>query len=108
MASYVERIIDFLERQVANPEIPKMLMEDIEWAIEVISANKLYTGSLDLINFNTQRPEIAAWLDKINLKNIPKNELEIERLKEFDELHRLENQKKGRKKIEKRKSTAEK
>jgi hypothetical protein len=52
MASYVERIIDFLERQAANPDMQKMLMEDIEWAIEVISANKLYTGNLDLINFN--------------------------------------------------------
>lgn len=59
MASYVERIIDFLERQAANPEMPKMLMEDIEWAVEVISANKLYTGSLDSNNLsNTQRPEI--------------------------------------------------
>lgn len=91
MASYVERIIDFLERQAENPEMPKMLMEDIEWAIEVISANKLYTGSLDMINFNIQRPEIQAWLDRINLKCLPKNEQELERLKEFDELHRLDN-----------------
>jgi len=52
MASYVERIIDFLEKQANNADMPKMLKEDIEWAIEVISANKLYTGSLDSINFN--------------------------------------------------------
>lgn len=52
MASHVERIIDFLERQAVNPDIPKMLMEDIEWAIDVISANKLYTGTLSNIDFN--------------------------------------------------------
>ena len=49
-------------------------MEDIEWAIEVISNNKLYTGTLNMINFNVQRPEISAWLDRINLKSVPKNE----------------------------------
>lgn len=58
MASHVERIIDFLERQAENAEIPKTLLEDIEWAIEIISANKLYTGSMSIINFNKQRPEI--------------------------------------------------
>ena len=78
MASYVERIIDFLERQAANPEIPKTLLEDIEWAIEIISTNQLYTGNLDLIPFETNRPEIAAWLDRINLKAIPQNEEEME------------------------------
>jgi hypothetical protein len=101
MASHVERIIDFLERQAVNPEIPKMLMEDIEWAIEVISANKLYTGSMSMINFNRQRPEIQAWLDQIDLKNIPKNIQEMERLKEYEELHKLDNQKKNKKKLEK-------
>jgi len=34
MASYVEIIIDFLERQAAMPDIPKMLKEDIDWAID--------------------------------------------------------------------------
>jgi hypothetical protein len=68
MASYVERIIDFLEKQAEHPDMPKMLREDIEWAIDVISANKLYTGSLDTINYNLQRPEIAAWLNQIKLK----------------------------------------
>mmetsp|Transcript_39713 Transcript_39713/g.60860 ORF Transcript_39713/g.60860 Transcript_39713/m.60860 type:complete len:189 (+) Transcript_39713:1157-1723(+) len=29
MASYVERVIDFLERQTNNSDIPKMLVEDI-------------------------------------------------------------------------------
>lgn len=37
MASYVERIIDYLEKQALHPDMPKMLKEDIEWAIEVIS-----------------------------------------------------------------------
>ena len=46
MSSYVERIIDFFERMTTNPEVPKHLQEDFQWAIEVISANKLYAGSL--------------------------------------------------------------
>lgn len=50
-----------------------MLLEDIEWAVEVISANKLYSGSLDSINFNKERPEIKAWIDQINLKSLPMN-----------------------------------
>ena len=87
MASYVERIIDFLEKQAGNADMPKMLKEDIEWAIDVISANKLYTGSLDSINFNLQRPEIVAWLDKINIKNVPENIDEMDRLKFFEEQH---------------------
>lgn len=47
--------------------MPKLLLEDIEWAIEVISANKLYTGNLDNIKLNKERPEIKAWSDLINL-----------------------------------------
>ena len=97
MASHVERVIDFLERCEQNVDIPKMLVEDIQWAIEVISANQLYTGSLDNINFNTERPEIKAWTELISLKQIPTNYEEMERLKEFEELHKLDNQKKGRK-----------
>lgn len=42
MASYVERVLDFLERLTKNAEIEKTLREDVEWAIDVISANKLY------------------------------------------------------------------
>lgn len=107
MASYVERIIDFLERQANNSDIPKMLVEDIQWAIEVISKNQLYTGNLDSIQFNLERPEIKAWSDLIALKSIPKNYEEMERLKFFEELHKLENQKKGRKKIDKLKIATE-
>ena len=85
MASHVERVIDFLERCEQNVDIPKMLVEDIQWAIEVISANQLYTGNLDNINFNTERPEIKAWTELISLKWIPTNDEEMERLKEFEE-----------------------
>jgi len=45
MSSYVERVLDFLEKHTANPEIPKTLQEDIQWAIDIISANKLYAGT---------------------------------------------------------------
>lgn len=71
MASHVERLIDFLERCMAITDMPKVLLEDIEWSIEVISANKLYAGNLDIINFNKERQEIKAWIDQINLKDIP-------------------------------------
>ena len=71
--------------------MPKMLIEDIQWAIDVISANKLYTGNMDSIDFNMQRPEIEAQINQINLKTIPCNIEEMERLKEYEELHKLEN-----------------
>jgi hypothetical protein len=29
MSSYVERVIDFLEKHTINPEVPKHLQEDI-------------------------------------------------------------------------------
>ena len=106
MASYVERIIDFLERQGNNNDLPKMLVEDIQWAIDVISQNKLYTGNMDSIKFNKDRPEIKAWTDLINLNSIPTNKEEMERLKYYEELFKLESQKKGRKVIEKIKNNA--
>lgn len=46
MSSYVERVIDFLEKHTVNVEVPKHLQEDIQWAIDIISANKLYSGSM--------------------------------------------------------------
>jgi len=58
MASYVEKVIDFLERVADSPDMPKMLAEDIQWAVDVISANKLYTGNMASINFNKDRLEI--------------------------------------------------
>lgn len=47
MSSYVERVIDFLEKHTVNPEVPKHLQEDIQWAIDIISSNKLYAGSFE-------------------------------------------------------------
>ena len=91
MASHIEKIIDFLEKLLENNDMPKMLLEDIEWTIEVISANKLYSGSLDNIKFNKERPEIKAWIDKINLVAIPINEEEKERLEEYEEKYKQQS-----------------
>ena len=49
MASHVERVLDFLERCTTNADMPKMLVEDVQWAIEVISQNKLYTGNISQV-----------------------------------------------------------
>ena len=97
MASYVERIIDFLDRQVLNEDYPKNVLEDIEWAIEVISANRLSQGNLGGIKLDDQRPEIRAWTDMIKMTRIPLNVEEQKRLKEFEELHQAESNKKGSK-----------
>jgi hypothetical protein len=35
-----------MEKQLENSEYPKTLIEDIEWAIDIISENKLYAGNL--------------------------------------------------------------
>jgi hypothetical protein len=45
MSSYAEKVIEFLEKSMLNPEIPKELSEDIQWAVEIISGNKLYSGN---------------------------------------------------------------
>ena len=80
--------------------MPKMLREDIEWAIELIGSNKLYTGDTDVYStFDAKKPEIQAWLDIVKLKNIPKSEVDIERLKDLDEIHALRQQKKVNKKL---------
>ena len=102
MASYVEKLIDLLEKQTSLGEdvMPKMLREDIEWAIELIGSNKLYTGDTDVYStFDAKKPEIQAWLDIVKLKNIPKSEVDIERLKDLDEIHALRQQKKVNKKL---------
>lgn len=70
MASYVERVLDLIERQSKNPKVPKSLQEDLEWAYETISSNKLYKGGLDGFKLNQDRPEVKAWVNMINLKNI--------------------------------------
>lgn len=81
MSSYVERVIDFLEKHTVNPEVPKHLQEDIQWAIDIISSNKLYAGSFEGFRLQEDRPEVKAWTDLISLKNIPVNKKEQERLK---------------------------
>jgi len=47
MSSFVERVIDFLEKHQDNPLVPKNLQEDIQWAIDAISTNRLYRASYD-------------------------------------------------------------
>jgi hypothetical protein len=36
MSSNAEKVIDFLERLLQNKDFSKVLIEDIEWAIEII------------------------------------------------------------------------
>jgi len=88
MASHVERVLDFLERCTINADMPKMLVEDVQWAIEVISQNKLYTGNINQVQYDLTRPEIKAWTELISLKSIPINLDEMDRLKEYEELHK--------------------
>lgn len=85
MSSYVERVIDFLEKHTVNPEVPKHLQEDIQWAIDIISSNKLYAGSFEGFRLQEERPEVKAWTDMISLRNIPINRKEQERLKHFEQ-----------------------
>jgi hypothetical protein len=65
--SHVERLIKFLEKLIEDQKMPKMLLEDIEWVVQVISDNKLYSGNMDSIKYNKDREEIVAWLNKIDL-----------------------------------------
>jgi hypothetical protein len=95
MASYVERVLDFLERLSKNENVDKALREDVEWAIDMISANKLYTGAMDDFGLMSEKyssgsknsfgslPETQAWKNLIYMKNIPVNMLEVEKLKAF-------------------------
>lgn len=82
MSSHVEKVLDFLEKHTVHPAIPKQLQEDIEWAIDIISANKLYSGN-SAIKLDETRPEIKAWMEVINLKNIPVNNEEKQRINEL-------------------------
>lgn len=95
MASYVERVIDFFERLTKNPEIEKTLREDVEWAIDIISANKLYQGGFEGFKLQEEKPEIKAWTDLITLKAIPSNIGEMERLKQFEEKPGEKREQKG-------------
>jgi len=43
-------------------------------------------GSFEGFKLSEERPEIKAWTDLINLKNIPVNKIEMSRLKQFEVL----------------------
>ena len=61
-------------------KVPKHLQEDLQWAIEIISARKLYAGNIDAFKLEADRPEVKAWTDKIYLKDVPVSNRELERL----------------------------
>lgn len=84
MASYVERVLDFFERLMDNSDIPKHLKEDIQWAVDIISANKLYAGGLEGFKISEDKLEVKAWTDLITLKALPINKIEAERLKQYE------------------------
>lgn len=71
MSSYIERVLDFFERQMQNKELKPQLLEDIEWAIDMIGKNKLNTGADKSLIFDEKRPEIRAQIDMIKLRNFP-------------------------------------
>lgn len=80
---YIERVLDFLEKHSVNSAIPKQLREDLLWAYELISQNKLYSGSSESFKLQMDRPEIKAWTNMISMKEIPINRREMERLQQF-------------------------
>lgn len=100
MSSYVERVLDFLEKQAENPAVPKHLQEDLQWSIEIISQNKMYSVNTEEFQFRENRDEVKAWTNLINLKNIPQDIKELERLRQFEaiEQENLKNKKKLRNK----------
>ena len=83
MPCYIERVLDFLERQSVNNAVPKQLREDLQWSYEMISQNKLYAGNQDNFKFQEDRPEIKAWTNLITMNDIPVNKREVERLAAF-------------------------
>ena len=66
MSSYIERVLDFLEKQLNNKVFKPQLLEDIEWAIDIIGKNKLNSGADKTFNFDEKRPEIKYWIAMIN------------------------------------------
>ena len=69
-------MLDFFERLSKNADIEKTLREDVEWAIDVISANKLYQGGFEGFRLKEDLAEVKAWTDLIGMKNLPINKLE--------------------------------
>lgn len=60
------------------------MKEDIQWAYDIISANKLYVGGFEGFKLSEEKPEVKAWTNLIALKSLPLNKLEMERLKKYD------------------------
>ena len=83
ISTYVERVIEFLEKQTQDIKVPKHLQEDLQWVIDQISANKLYAGNIDSMKLDQDRQEVKAWMDMIGLKNIPVNTKELKRLEKL-------------------------
>ena len=67
MSSYIERVLEFLEKQLNNKDFKPQLLEDIEWAIDIIGKNKLNTHAGKMEELDEKRPEIKAWVDMIKL-----------------------------------------
>lgn len=84
--------------------MPKNLQEDIQWAIDVISSNKLYAGGFGGFKLSEERPEVKAWTDLISLKNIPCSKKEIERLKHYEHIEGSKDKKGQKKPIHKKPS----
>ena len=83
ISTYVEAVIEFLEKQTVNNSVPKELQEDLQWVIDVISANKLYSGNLEVFKLQEDREEVKAWTNMIGLKKIPVSKRELKRLEEL-------------------------
>jgi len=86
---------------MSNEDYPKTLREDIEWSIEMIRGNKLYSELADKTIFDKNRQEVKAWIDIISLNNVKTTLEEMQRLKEFEDFH---NSKKPKKDLKKDKS----
>ena len=87
MASHVERVLDYMEKLIVNPDIPKELQEDLQWAVDTISLNKLYKGGMEGFKLQENLDEVKAWTDMIYLRNIAKNKDEESRLRMMELEH---------------------
>ena len=66
-------------------KLPKMLIEDIEWVVEVLCENKMNSGSMHSVKYNKEKEEIKAWLERIDLTKIPLSFTDMKRSKENEE-----------------------
>lgn len=91
MESHVERLIKFLEKLIDDQKLPKMLLEDIEWVVKVISDNQLYSIDMSSTKYNKDRKEIIAWLSKMDLSQVPLSFKDIERSNENEEKYKQDH-----------------